>query len=214
MLGPIEAFMVRLQAYFHADRSTDPAGAPRPRTLPRRSIGEDPMIPSEAPRPTQDLNSISTALPAPLGQAVTRELAAWQADDRIARLCGRDASMWTGGDEGRWLGWLDILDRMQQTLGSLAGFRTDAQRYGHVLLLGMGGSSLGPEVLALTFGQQAGWPRFHVVDSTDPTQIRGIEQSLDLARTLVIVSSKSGSTLEPNALKAYFHARLTELLGA
>jgi len=172
------------------------------------------MIPSEAPRPTQEVNSLSTALPAPLDQAVARTLAAWQADDRIARLWGHDASLWTGGDEARWLGWLDIQDRMQQTLGSLAGFRTDAQRYAHVLLLGMGGSSLGPEVLALTFGQQVGWPKFHVVDSTDPTQIRGIEASLDLARTLVIVSSKSGSTLEPNALKAYFHAKLTELLGA
>jgi len=172
------------------------------------------MIPSEAPRPTQDLNSLTPALPAPLDAAVKRELAAWQADDRIARLWGHDATLWTGGDEGRWLGWLDIPDRMQQTLGSLAGFRTDAQRYEHVLLLGMGGSSLGPEVLALTFGRQAGWPLFHVVDSTDPTQIRDIEASLDLARTLVIVSSKSGSTLEPNALKAYFHAKLTEKLGA
>jgi transaldolase/glucose-6-phosphate isomerase len=172
------------------------------------------MIPSEAPRPTQDLNSISAALPAPLAQAVERALAEWQADDRIARLWDRDASLWTGGDEGRWLGWLDILDRMQPTLGSLAGFRTDAQRYSHVLLLGMGGSSLGPEVLALTFGQQVGWPKFHVVDSTDPAQIRYVEQSLDLARTLVIVSSKSGSTLEPNALKAYFHTKLTGLLGA
>ncbi|MDB5362035.1 MAG: transaldolase phosphoglucose isomerase [Rhodospirillales bacterium] len=172
------------------------------------------MIPSEAPRPTQDLNSIATTLPAALDQAVKRELAGWQADNRIARLWSHDASLWTGGDEGRWLGWLDIPDRMQQTLGSLAGFRTDAQRYQHVLLLGMGGSSLGPEVLALTFGRQAGWPKFHVVDSTDPTQIREIEASLDLARTLIIVSSKSGSTLEPNALKAYFHARLTELLGA
>jgi len=172
------------------------------------------MIPSEAPRPTQDLNSISAALPASLDAAVKRELAAWQADDRIARLWGHDASLWTGGDESRWLGWLDIPDRMQQTLGSLAGFRTDAQRYEHVLLLGMGGSSLGPEVLALTFGRQTGWPQFHVVDSTDPTQIRDIEASLDLARTLVIVSSKSGSTLEPNALEAYFHAKITAALGA
>ena len=172
------------------------------------------MIPSEAQSPTQDLNSITTALPAPLDQAVARELAAWQTGNRIARLWSRDATLWTGGDEARWLGWLDIPDRMRQTLGSLAGFRTDAQRYGHVLLLGMGGSSLGPEVLARTFGTQAGWPQFHVVDTTDPTQIRDIEASLDLARTLVIVSSKSGSTLEPNALKAYFQAKLTALLGA
>jgi transaldolase/glucose-6-phosphate isomerase len=172
------------------------------------------MIPSEAPRPSQDLNIITTALPEPLDRAVARELAAWQAEGRMGRLWARDATLWTGGDEARWLGWLDIADRMRETLGGLAGFRTDAQRYAHVLLLGMGGSSLGPEVLARTFGTQTGWPQFHVVDSTDPTQIRAIEASLDLARTLIIVSSKSGSTLEPNALKAYFEAKLIALLGA
>ncbi|HEV2673627.1 MAG TPA: bifunctional transaldolase/phosoglucose isomerase [Aliidongia sp.] len=162
----------------------------------------------------QTLSSLTTALPPALDQAVARELAKWQANGGIARLWGRDAGLWTGGDEGRWLGWLDIPDRMRQTLGGLAGFRTDAQRYSDVLLLGMGGSSLGPEVLARTFGTQAGWPKFHVVDTTDPTQIRAIHASLDLARTLVIVSSKSGSTLEPNALKAYFEAALTEVVGA
>ena len=172
------------------------------------------MIASEAPRPTQNLNGTHAALPPVLDQAVARELAAWQADGRLARLWARDASLWTGGDEARWLGWLDIADRMRQTLGGLAGFRTDAQRYAHVLLLGMGGSSLGPEVLARTFGTQAGWPQFHVLDTTDPSQIRVVQAALDLDRTLVIISSKSGSTLEPNALKAHFHAALTERLGA
>ena len=172
------------------------------------------MIASEAPRPIQNLNGTQTVLPQALDQAVARELAAWQADGRIARLWARDAGLWTGGDEGRWLGWLDIPDRMRQTLGGLAGFRTDAERYAHVVLLGMGGSSLGPEVLARTFGTQAGWPRFHVIDTTDPSQIRAVEASLDLDRTLVIISSKSGSTLEPNALKAHFHDALTRRLGA
>jgi transaldolase/glucose-6-phosphate isomerase len=160
------------------------------------------------------LNSIRIQLPDALDHAVGHELDAWQAEGRMARLWGRDAGLWTGGDEARWLGWLDIPDRMHRALDAFAGFRTEAQAYRHILLLGMGGSSLGPEVLARTFGQQAGWPRFHVVDSTDPTQIRAIEASLDLARTLVIVSSKSGSTLEPNALKAYFHERLAAVLGA
>jgi transaldolase/glucose-6-phosphate isomerase len=171
------------------------------------------MTASEAPRPTESLNSTRIQLPDALDRAVGRELDAWQADGRMARLWGRDAALWTGGDEARWLGWLDIADRMQQALGDLAGFRTDAQAYRHVLLLGMGGSSLGPEVLARTFGPQAGWPQFHVVDSTDPTQIRAVEASLDLARTLVIVSSKSGSTLEPNVLKAYFHERIAAVVG-
>jgi transaldolase / glucose-6-phosphate isomerase len=171
------------------------------------------MSPSEAKRPTQGLNSIKTGLPASLHHAVARALATWQSEERIQRLWSHDATLWTGADEAKWLGWLDIADRIRQDLGDLIRFRTEAQGFEHVLLLGMGGSSLGPEVLALTFGRQAGWPQFHVVDSTDPSQIRAIEASLDLKKTLVIVSSKSGSTLEPNALKAYFHAELAKVLG-
>jgi hypothetical protein len=83
-----------------------------------------------------------------------------------------------------------------------------------VLLLGMGGSSLGPEVLAETFGQQPGSPRLLVLDSTDPAQIRTIENKIDPARTLFIVSSKSGSTLESNILKQYFFERAKTALGA
>jgi len=172
------------------------------------------MIASEASSPTLTLNSIRLQLSPALDRAVVRELAAWESKGQMARLWARDAGLWSGADESRWLGWLDIPERMHQALGGLAGFRTEAQRYGHVLLLGMGGSSLGPEVLARTFGTQSGWPAFHVADTTDPAQIRAIEASLDLDRTLVIVSSKSGSTLEPNALKAHFHAALTRRLGA
>ena len=82
-----------------------------------------------------------------------------------------------------------------------------------VILLGMGGSSLGPEVLGKTFGQQAGWPRFHMLDSTDPAQIRTIERAVDLGKTLVIVSSKSGSTLEPNIFMDYFFDRVGAVRG-
>jgi transaldolase/glucose-6-phosphate isomerase len=82
------------------------------------------------------------------------------------------------------------------------------------LLLGMGGSSLCPEVLALTFPTAAGLPRLRVLDSTDPQQITAVEDELDLAKALFFVSSKSGTTLEPNIFAAYFHARVTELLGA
>jgi transaldolase/glucose-6-phosphate isomerase len=83
----------------------------------------------------------------------------------------------------------------------------------HVLLLGMGGSSLGPEVFGKTFGHRAGWPELHVLDSTDPQQIKTFEHAVDLPKTLVIVSSKSGGTLEPNILKAYFWARMCEAVG-
>jgi hypothetical protein len=76
-----------------------------------------------------------------------------------------------------------------------------------VLLLGMGGSSLCPEVLAVTFGKQPGYPELHILDSTDPQQIKAIESKIDISRTLFIVSSKSGSTLEPNIYKQYFFER-------
>ena len=78
----------------------------------------------------------------------------------------------------------------------------------------MGGSSLGPEVLGETFGRQAGWPRFHMLDSTDPAQIRAIEQAIDLGKTLFIVSSKSGSTLEPNIFMDYFFDRVSSACAA
>ena len=78
----------------------------------------------------------------------------------------------------------------------------------------MGGSSLCPEVLALTFAQTPGFPRLHILDSTDPAQIRGVEKKVDLAKTLFIVSSKSGSTLEPNIYKQYFFERVQQTVGA
>src|SRR5437879_1098963 len=77
----------------------------------------------------------------------------------------------------------------------------------------MGGSSLAPEVLAMTFGKIDGFPRLHVLDSTDPVQIRASEDKLDLANTFFIVSSKSGSTLEPNIFKQYFLWRLPRAAG-
>src|SRR6185437_10557408 len=81
------------------------------------------------------------------------------------------------------------------------------------VLLGMGGSSLGPEVLAKTFGRAHGYPGLTVLDSTDPEQIHAVEATIDVAKTLFIVSSKSGSTLEPNVLKDYFFERVAEAVG-
>ena len=82
-----------------------------------------------------------------------------------------------------------------------AGVRRDG--FTHALLLGMGGSSLCPEVLARTFGRQPGAPELHVLDSTVPSQVAAVESRVDLDRTLVIVASKSGSTLEPSAFQQY-----------
>jgi transaldolase/glucose-6-phosphate isomerase len=149
-------------------------------------------------------------------EAVTAAITSAEKDGKIRRLWARDASLWTGADEAKWLGWLDIVSRQQHETEALAAFQSDIRSGGFtdVLLLGMGGSSLGPEVLARTFGRQQGYPTLHVLDSTDPAQIRTFESRVDLAHTLFIVSSKSGSTLEPNILKQYFFARAVEAVGA
>ena len=143
-------------------------------------------------------------------------LADWQAGNKVQRVWSRDASVWTSADEDRWLGWLAITDDQIAQLESLqkAAAEIKAEGFAHVLLLGMGGSSLCPEVLRLTFGRIPGYPELHILDSTDPAQIRSIEKRLDFARTLFIVSSKSGGTLEPNIFKQYFYERVKTLLGA
>jgi transaldolase/glucose-6-phosphate isomerase len=146
--------------------------------------------------------------------ALTRTLADWSSDagrtgNKIARLWSKDASLWSGADESKWLGWLDIVEAQLSDAAKFAQFAQDVKERGftHILLLGMGGSSLCPEVHALSFGKQDGFPELHVLDSTDPAQILAVESRVDLARTLFIVSSKSGSTLEPNIFKQYFFER-------
>jgi transaldolase/glucose-6-phosphate isomerase len=161
------------------------------------------------------INRLTHALPEPLAAAVKDSLAEWRAQGKVRRLWGRDASLWTGKDEAHWLGWLGVtndqlahIDRFQE----LADLVRSAG-LSHVLLLGMGGSSLGPDVMKATFGKIPGFPELHVLDSTDPAQVQIFENTLDLTNTLFIVSSKSGSTLEPNIFKQYFFDRLTQLVG-
>jgi transaldolase/glucose-6-phosphate isomerase len=124
--------------------------------------------------------------------------------------------LWTETDEAHWLGWLEIVDKQLKGIAHLQDFADDVRRAGFrdVLLLGMGGSSLGPEVLSETFGSRPGFPNLHVLDSTDPAQIRRFEARIDPARSLFIVSSKSGSTLEPNIFKQYFYERAKQAVGA
>src|SRR6516165_876020 len=132
----------------------------------------------------------------------------WRAHGNVRRLWQRDKSLWTNSDEDRWLGWLDSIDDAQ--IAEYAAFASEIRKenFRDAVLLGMGGSSLGPQVLAETFGQQDGWPRLRILDSTVPAQIKEIEAALDLSRTLFIVSSKSGGTTEPNILTDYFFAKV------
>ena len=159
---------------------------------------------------------LTWSLPEPVAAAVNDSLAEWRAHAKVRRLWARDASLWTGRDEAQWLGWLGITNGQLAHLDRLTKVTEAARNAGFsdVLLLGMGGSSLGPEVLRTTFGKVNGFPALHVLDSTDPAQVKAFEKRLDLKRTLVIVSSKSGSTLEPNIFKQYFFDRIKRLVGA
>ena len=113
------------------------------------------------------------------------------------------------------MGWIDIVERQQKDLAAFAELGGDVESadFQSVLLLGMGGSSLCPEVLAKTFGQQPGFPALHIVDSTDPAQVKAACDEVNLAETLVIVASKSGSTLEPNILKQFFFDQMQQRRG-
>jgi transaldolase/glucose-6-phosphate isomerase len=161
------------------------------------------------------LNAMSYKLPKELEDAVGAALEDWREHGKVRRLWAGDAALWTETDEEKWLGWLTIVDRQLKAAGHLTAFAAEVKQVGFtdILLLGMGGSSLGPEVLAHSFAHRPGFPRLQVVDSTDPAQLRRIEGGVDLKRTLFIVSSKSGSTLEPNILKQYFYERATAALG-
>jgi transaldolase/glucose-6-phosphate isomerase len=156
------------------------------------------------------------AIAEPLRGELIAAADAWDAAGNTGRLWNRDASLWTGADEAKWLGWLSAPDDIARELTALQGFGAELRADGirDLLLLGMGGSSLCPEVLAETFGQLPGGPRLHVLDSTDPTQVASVESRVDLSRALVVVASKSGSTLEPNIFHAYFFQRMVERVGA
>ena len=161
------------------------------------------------------LNRLDVRLPAPMEQAVKSALDDWRKNGHVRRLWKRDASVWTGADESKWLGWLEIVAEERGAIDHLKKIASDAKatRFTHAVLLGMGGSSLGAEVFANTFGVTAGYPKLLVLDSTDPAEIKAIEDAVALKQTLFIVSSKSGSTLEPNILKDYFFARAETVLG-
>ena len=161
------------------------------------------------------LVAVSSKLPVAMATSVEKTLDDWREAGKLRKLWARDAALWTGKDEGKWLAWLDIVADRTADLAQLQAFQGEVQQAGFtdVLLLGMGGSSLGPEVLAETFGKRGGFPTLHVLDSTDPQQIAAFEKKVTLATTLVIVSSKSGGTLEPNILKAYFWDAMQKAVG-
>jgi len=141
-------------------------------------------------------------------------------DDFLGKLWKHDPAPWTSdakaGEIVRGaLGWLDFPRSVLEHVADLTAFAAEsAKLYKHVVVLGMGGSSLAPDVLRATFGHVAGYPQLHVLDSSDPAQVKTLEDALDLAQTLFIVASKSGTTTEPEAFFRYFYGRVQKTVGA
>jgi len=147
-------------------------------------------------------------------KAVEKGTEDWRASAKIRRLWHKDKSVWSNDDENKWLGWLTSPAAADVADYEDFARRVKGQNFSDAVVLGMGGSSLGPEVLAETFAKKSGFPKLHVLDSTDPAQVRAMEKKVDLAKTLFIVSSKSGGTTEPNAMKDYFFDRVSKTIGA
>ncbi len=139
----------------------------------------------------------------------------WRRSGKARRLWEGDSSLWSSTNEDRWLGWLHVAEGQSENLEPLARIVGDVRKAGfrQIALLGMGGSSLCPEVLRQTFGSAESAPELCVLDSMVPAQIQAFEARLDLAHTLFIVASKSGTTSEPNLLMEYFAQRLRATSG-
>jgi len=146
---------------------------------------------------------------------VKKNLEDWRTGGKVRMLWSRDPALWSGQDEGQWLDWLNIVETQLETGSHLAEVAADVKKGGfkHALLLGMGGSSLAPEVWKKTFGNQSGAPELHVLDSTVPAQVKAFENKVDLKNTVFIVSSKSGGTIEPNVFKQYFLDKVKKAVG-
>jgi transaldolase/glucose-6-phosphate isomerase len=162
------------------------------------------------------INGQSYTLPPALAAAVKDKLQWWEEQGGTHRLWVGDAKLWTGTDEARWIGWIGVVEQQVGDMEPLVALREEIRKAGfsHAVLLGMGGSSLCPEVWKETFGKVPGSPELLVLDSTDPVQIASLEQKIDVKNSVFIVSSKSGSTLEPNIFKAYFFERASKAVGA
>jgi transaldolase/glucose-6-phosphate isomerase len=150
-----------------------------------------------------------------LQSQVDDALNAWVDNRKTSRLWQKDATLWSGADEAKWLGWLEIAPQMLDQTADLVKFAQGVRDRGitDVLLLGMGGSSLCPEVLAMTFGQREGWPKLHVLDSTVPSQVKRFADGVNLETTLCVVASKSGTTTEPNAFCEFFWPEIESAVG-
>jgi len=161
------------------------------------------------------IDTMSFKLPAELNTEVNKMVDEWQEAGRIQKLWKKDKSLWTGADEATWMEWLDIVDEQLQDADKYEHLASEVKEgeFKYAVVLGMGGSSLCPEVMSLTFNRGDGFPELSILDSTNPEQVLAKENGVDLKETLFIVSSKSGTTLEPNIFMEYFLNRVKEVVG-
>ncbi|HKA19341.1 MAG TPA: bifunctional transaldolase/phosoglucose isomerase, partial [Blastocatellia bacterium] len=143
-----------------------------------------------------------------------------ESESWIRRLWRKDPALWKSDEANKKiisnaLGWVTVVDQLVEHAGELAAFSERVRNDGFtdVMLLGMGGSSLCPEVFRRTFGKIDGYPTLHVLDSTDPATVESFEQNVDLPHTLFVVASKSGTTTEPLMFYKYFYNRMREIKG-
>src|SRR6185295_932550 len=148
----------------------------------------------------------------PLTDRVNSAMEAAVVDKVARRIWNKDPSLWKSDEENakvirNSLGWLTVADEMLGAADELVEFAESIRERGfqHVMVCGMGGSSLCPEVLARTFGRQAGFPELLVLDSTDPDVIAAFQERISIERCLFIIASKSGSTTEPNVFQKYWY---------
>ncbi|HTM11220.1 MAG TPA: bifunctional transaldolase/phosoglucose isomerase [Verrucomicrobiae bacterium] len=149
---------------------------------------------------------------------VDRRIKSWQAENFAARLWKKDTTLWSAEklpELADRLGWLELPDTMSDQVRDIRAFaeKVKADGFRHVVLLGMGGSSLAPEVFQRTFGNATGCPELIVLDSTHPAAVRAVEGRIDVKRTLFLVSSKSGTTIESHSLFYYFWRKVGETNG-
>ncbi len=143
-----------------------------------------------------------------------------ESEQWVRRIWRKDPTLWKDDEFHQKiirnaLGWVTVVDQLVEHADELAAFseriRTDG--FTHAMVLGMGGSSLCPEVLRRTFGHGGGMPELHVLDSTDPATVKSFQERIDLPHTLFIVASKSGTTTEPLMFYKYFFNRTREIKG-